>query len=92
MRVVWTEPALDGIARAYDYIFDFNPSAAAHVAETLRREGDSLVHFPHRGRMVPKTNMRELVSAYPYIIRYRIDGDTVIILRVRHTSRRPTNP
>ncbi len=36
--------------------------------------------------------MRELVSAYPYIIRYRIDGDTVVILRIRHTSRRPTNP
>lgn len=38
------------------------------------------------------TNMRELISTYPYIIRYFIDGDTVVILRVRHTSRRPTNP
>jgi plasmid stabilization system protein ParE len=37
--------------------------------------------------------MRELVShSYPYIIRYRIEGDTVFVLRVRHTSRRPTNP
>ena len=36
--------------------------------------------------------MRELVSTYPYIIRYTIEGDTVAILRVRHTSRRPTNP
>jgi len=36
--------------------------------------------------------MRELVTAYPYIIRHSIDGDIVVILRVRHTSRRPTNP
>jgi len=36
--------------------------------------------------------MRELVSNYPYIIRYQIDGNNVVILRVRHTSRRPTNP
>ena len=35
--------------------------------------------------------MRELVSVHPYIIRYRIAGDDVVILRVRHTSRRPTN-
>jgi plasmid stabilization system protein ParE len=91
MQVVWTEPALDGIALAYDYIFEFNPRAAMHVAHTLRAEGDSLEHFPHRGRPVPRTNMRELVSSYPYIIRYRIEGDRVIILRVRHTARRPTN-
>jgi plasmid stabilization system protein ParE len=36
--------------------------------------------------------MRELVGHYPYIIRYHIDGNNVVILRVRHTSRRPTNP
>jgi toxin ParE1/3/4 len=92
MQVVWTEPALDGIVLAYDYIFEFNPRAAMHVADTLRVEGDSLEHFPHRGRPVPRTNMRELISSYPYIIRYRIEGDRVVILRVRHTARRPTNP
>lgn len=92
MRVVWTEPALDEIARAYDYIFDFNPRAAMHVAETLRKEGEGLVNFPHRGRPVPGTDMRELVTSYPYIIRYRIEDDVAVILRVRHTSRRPTNP
>jgi plasmid stabilization system protein ParE len=58
MQVVWTETALDGIALAYDYIFEFNPRAAMHVADTLRIEGDSLEHFPHRRRRVPGTNMR----------------------------------
>jgi plasmid stabilization system protein ParE len=33
-----------------------------------------------------------LVTVYPYIIRYRIVGNTVRILRVRHTARRPTSP
>jgi plasmid stabilization system protein ParE len=93
MQVVWTEPALDGVALAYDYIFKFNPRAATHVAQTLIAEGDSLEHFPHRGRPVARTSMRELVShSYPYIIRYRIEGDRVIILRIRHTARRPTDP
>ena len=92
MHVVWTRTAVRQIQRVYDYIVEFNPSAAAQVAETLRDEANHLVHFPERGRPVPGTALRELVSTYPYIIRYRIDGDTVVILRVRHTSRRPTNP
>jgi len=92
MRIVWTKTVLSGIARAYDYLFAFNPRAAMHVAETLRDEANSLINFPHRGRSVRGTGMRELVATYPYIIRYRVVGDTVTILRIRHTSRRPTNP
>jgi toxin ParE1/3/4 len=93
MLVVWTETALDGVALACDYIAKFDPRAATHVADTLLAEGDSLEHFPHRGRPVAGTVMRELVShLYPYIIRYRIEGERVIILRIGHTARRPTNP
>lgn len=91
MRVVWTHAALRGVWRAYDYIVDFNPRAAARMAEALLQAGDSLANFPHRGRLVRGTDMRELLSVHPYIIRYRIAGDDVVILRVRHTSRRPTN-
>ncbi len=92
MHIIWTEPALNDIERAYDYLVDFNPRAATHVAQGLRAAGDSLEHFPDRGRRVPGTTMRELVTSHPYIIRYRIVGDTVVILRVRHTSRRPMRP
>lgn len=92
MRVVWTRTALRGIGRAYDYIFDFNPQAAAHMAEALLAAGDSLANFPHRGRPVRGTDMRELVSISPYIIRYRITGNTVVIRRVRHSARRSTSP
>lgn len=92
MRVVWTKTALRGVWRAYDYLADFNPRAAVHLAESLLAAGDSLENFPLRGRLVRGTVMRELVSVSPYIIRYRVAGDTVIILRVRHAARRPTTP
>lgn len=91
-EVVWTQRALEHLEAIRAYIEKFNPRAAAHVAARLRDEGNGLVHFPHRGRTVPKTSFRELVADYPYIIRYHIDGDKVVILRIRHTSRRPTNP
>lgn len=62
------------------------------VAETLRAEGNNLVNFPQRGRPVPGTNLRELVTPYSYIIRYRMAASDVVILPIRHTARRPTNP
>ena len=62
------------------------------MAEALLAAGDSLVNYPFRGRPVPGTFLRELVTVSPYIIRYRIDGDEVVILRVRHSARRPTDP
>ncbi len=92
MRVVWTKPALRGVSRAYDYIFEFNPQAASRMAEALLAAGDGLVNFPHRGRPVRGTAMRELVSVSPYVIRYRIEGNDVVILRIRHSARRPTKP
>jgi toxin ParE1/3/4 len=92
VRVVWTRTALRGVWRAYDYIFEFNPPAAAKMAEALFKAGDSLANFPHRGRQLRGTALRELVTVSPYIIRYRIAGQDVTILRVRHTARRPTSP
>ena len=92
MHVVWTATALRGLLRTYDYLSGFNPIAAAQVAQSLREAGDSLALFPDRGRHVPGRTMREVMTAYPYIIRYRVEGDTVFILRVRHASRRPTTP
>ena len=91
-KVVWTDPALDHLAAIRDYIEQFNPRAAREVAASLKVLGDNLATFPLRGRLVRGTSLRELVSIYPYVIRYAIEGDTVVILRVRHTSRRPTKP
>jgi toxin ParE1/3/4 len=74
------------------YIEQFNPRAARLLADSLVTAGNSLALFPQRGRRVPGTDMRELVIADPYIIRYQVVGDVVVILRVRHSARRPTNP
>ena len=91
MRVVWSPRALREIAQATSYLMDFNPRAAMALAAGLAEAGDSLSHFAHRGRPVPNSTMRELVTAYPYIIRYRVVGQKEVrILRVRHMARRPT--
>jgi toxin ParE1/3/4 len=91
-RIVWTAHALANVRAIRAYIAQFNPRAADELAARLIAAGNSLEMFPHRGRIVPRTDMRELVSISPYIIRYRVLRDEVVILRVRHSARRPTNP
>ena len=92
-EVVWSETALVQLQVIRASIEQFNPKAAGEVAEGLIAAGNNLAHFPHRGRAVSGATMRELViPAYPYVIRCRIVRDTVRILRVRHSARRPTIP
>jgi plasmid stabilization system protein ParE len=52
-EVVWTEPALSHLEAIRVYILQFNPRAARDVAASLKALGDSLSHFPQRGRPVP---------------------------------------
>jgi len=91
-EVVWTGRALSELQLIRDYIRQFSPVAAGRVAGEIMRAGNGLATFPRRGRKVPRTDMREITTGYPYVIRYRVNGDEVFILRIRHTSRRPTTP
>jgi plasmid stabilization system protein ParE len=90
LPVVWSPAALREVTKIFDYLVTFNPQAAARVFEALIAAGDSFAQFPFRGRLVPRSRMRELVSVYPYIMRYRVARDEIRILLVRHTARRPT--
>ena len=91
-EVIWSSTAVAQLRAIRVYIQQFNPRAAGEVAAHLLAVGNSLEDLAQRGRPVPGTDMRELVTIYPYIIRYRVVGNAVRILRVRHSSRRPTNP
>jgi toxin ParE1/3/4 len=89
VQVIWSPAALREISQIHSYIAQFNPRAAAKLAEELLAAGDSLVTFPNRGRAVPGSALRELTVVHPYIIRYRVADDYVRILRVRHGRRQP---
>jgi len=76
--------ALRDVAAHAGYITNYNPSAAERLAADLDAAANSLKIFPLRGRpgLVPTT--RKLVVVWPYVIVYRVDGQTVEILRVWH--------
>jgi toxin ParE1/3/4 len=88
MQVIWSPASLSDIGRAYNYIVDFNPRAAAELARRLKEAGNALSDFPERGRPIGG-GRRELLVIWPYAIRYRITGRRVQILRVRHGAQKP---
>jgi len=52
-EVLWSKSAMAQLRAIRAYVEQFNPDAAERLAERLLAAGNSLRHFPHRGRPVP---------------------------------------
>jgi toxin ParE1/3/4 len=88
-EVVWTDRALTDFETIIAYIVrQSRPLAAQRLGHRLLAAGDSLANAPERGRPI-KRDRRELIVIAPYLLRYRIEGERVFILEVRHGARRP---
>jgi len=85
-RIVWTDDSVGHLEAIVTYVSAFDPAASARLAARLIEVADSLAEFSERGRDAGG-GLREMTTIWPYILRYRVEGDTVIILRVRHGAR-----
>jgi plasmid stabilization system protein ParE len=85
--VVWTAEAERELEAIRTYIGAFNPLAAQRMSLRLIAAADSLGDLSARHSVAGPA--REMVAVRPYVIRYRVAADCVIILRVRHGARRP---
>jgi toxin ParE1/3/4 len=90
MRLFWTGPALSDLRALHAYIARDNERAANEmVARIVARAERQLSRLPESGRPGRIAKTRELVvSDTPYVLPYRIIGDTIQILRVFHSARR----
>jgi toxin ParE1/3/4 len=76
-----------------EYLLQRSPSGAANVLAAIKSSIEVLEAFPEIGRVVDDAGHRRLaVARFPYVIFYRIEGTEVVILHIRHTSRRPIDP
>lgn len=89
MQIRWQDDAINDLIQVRRFIAMDNPAAAARVANRIRSAAPELANQPGMGRpgRVPGTRERVLVDV-PYIIAYRVEGNSVVILRVLHTSRK----
>lgn len=76
MRVVWTPEAQQDRAEVWDYIAADNPRAAARLTQ-----------HPMLGKPGTIPGTRELIPHESYRLVYQIDGETVWILTLVHTTR-----
>jgi toxin ParE1/3/4 len=70
-------------------ISQYSSAAAARTVAAILDAVENLERFPALGRPGRVVGTRELViSGTPYIVAYRVRGDTVQLLLVFHASRK----
>ena len=92
MQIIWLETALKNTDELAEYISQENSTAASQIVTTIELQVNLLATQPALGRSGRVLGTRELViSNTHYLVPYGIKNNTVEILRVFHTSRRPPN-
>jgi toxin ParE1/3/4 len=88
MQIVWTVPARNDLLAARAFIARDDPAAANRQVAAIVTAVAGLARFPQSGRPGRRADTRELVvGRTPYLVPYRVRGETIEILRVLHGSR-----
>ncbi len=89
MRLRWSQSALADLIDLRAYIEKDRPIAASTVARRILQAVSLLEQFPHMGRPGRVEGTRELVvSRTPYLVPYRVEDETIELLRVLHGARK----
>jgi addiction module RelE/StbE family toxin len=87
MIVHWTRQAVDDRASIFDYLLDYNPTAALTIDEAFEHAAARLQDFPRSGKIGVISGTRELFPHPSYRLVYEVSPDKIIILTIIHTSR-----
>ena len=90
MTPVWSVEAVEDLVALRAYIEQDNPAAAQRVALHIVQNVETLLSKnPEMGRPGRVPGMRELViPRTPFIVPYRVIGNTIQVLRIFHGARR----
>ncbi len=92
VKLVFTERAAGQIDEIVRYIAGQSPQSARRVRDRIRVITTLIAQHPYMGQKTDLDGVRRLTATpYPYIVFYRVRNDSVIIQRVRHTSRDPSS-
>lgn len=87
-QIDWLPEARGDLQRLYGFIAQHSPDAAARAVQAIVAGVDGLRDFPDSGRpWEPDMDYRERVvpfGARGYVVRYRVLGARVVIVRVWH--------
>lgn len=88
-KVIWTDPAVDDLEAAVDFIANDSPAYASALAQQVCDAGDSLAEFSERGRRIPDPELSDFREIFigSYRLVYRAEPNRVLIVGVIHGSR-----
>ena len=93
MKLVYSRQALADLDEIATY---YTANGSPAIADAIgRRLEDVIDRICHNPESAPKVSQRSHVRAaavvrYPFRIFYRVRNETIDILHIRHTSRRPS--
>lgn len=82
----WKKQARADLLAIVAHIAQDNPDAAEKLADEIEAKAEKLRTHPNLFRAGRKRGTRELVAHENYLVIYRVMGNTVIILRVKHAA------
>lgn len=88
-RLIWTPQALADVQRLYRFLASKNMDAARRALQAIRQGVKVLTLQPGMGRPIEDlpVEFREWLIDFGdsgYVARYRLDGDVIVVLAVRH--------
>jgi toxin ParE1/3/4 len=95
MRLVYSRRALADLEEIASY---YTANASPAIAQSIERRFIAVIERICRlPEAAPRVSQRSTVRVvavvrYPFRIFYRVRGDTIDILHIRHTSQRPLTP
>jgi len=88
MDLIWLPDARDDVERLFKFLVEVNPTAAEKAVRLIQAGAGMLLAQPEIGRPFDDdTRRRELFlpfGARGYVLRYRIVGDVIVVIRVWH--------
>jgi toxin ParE1/3/4 len=89
MPIQWTQRARRQFLAILDAVLEDNPAAAERVYDAITDSVSRLLTLSERGRRGRVPGTREIVIAsQPYIVAYRIRGQTIHILAVLYGAQK----
>jgi len=87
--IVWEEESLNDREKIFEFLFDFNPSAAEKTDQIIEAKVENLLEHPLMG--VQRDQFRGRLLIIPevsMIVSYWVDGEIIRIMRVLHQKQK----
>ena len=92
MKLVHSPRSLRDLEQIAAYLGERSIRGRKSVLGSIKSSIETLLLFPKVGRVVSDRGHRMvLVVGYPYVIFYRIEGNDLYVLHVRHSAREPVD-